>query len=88
MSLFVWVIVGVVIGCLASLIMRSDAERGGLPATLAGIVGASLAGWLLAPFLDGPPGRGFFTLSAVLVSLLGAVVLVGLVNFLRCGRVR
>lgn len=88
MSFYVWVIVGIVIGYLGSLVMRSDADRGAMPSTLAGILGALLAGWLLAPFLGGPSGQGFFTLSAVLVSLLGAVVLVGLVNFLRCGRIR
>lgn len=88
MSFFVWVIVGVVVGCLGSLIMRCDADRGVLPSTLAGILGALLAGWLLGPFLDGPSGRGFLTVSAVLVSLLGALVLVSLTNFLRCGRIR
>lgn len=88
MSFFVWVIVGIVIGSLGSLIMRSDADRGAVPSTLAGILGALLAGWLLAPFLGGPAAQGFFTMSAVLVPLLGAVTLVGLVNFLRCGRIR
>lgn len=88
MSFFVWLIVGVVIGSLGSLIMRSDPDRGAVPSTLAGILGALLAGWLLAPILGEPSGRGFFTLSAVLVSLLGAVILVGLMNYLRCGRIR
>ena len=88
MSFFVWLILGVVIGYLGSLIMRSDADRGAVVSMAAGIGGALLAGRLLAPFLGGPPGRGFFSLSAVLVSLLGAVVLVGLVNVLRRGRIR
>lgn len=88
MSFIVWAIVGVVVGCLGSLIMRSDAERGALSSTLAGILGALLAGWLLGPFLGDPSGRGFLTVSAVLVSLLGAVLLVGVANFLRCGRIR
>jgi uncharacterized membrane protein YeaQ/YmgE (transglycosylase-associated protein family) len=88
MTLFVWLILGVVIGYLGSLIMRSDADRGVLLTTVAGILGALLAGRLLAPLLGGAPGQGFFSLSAVLVSLLGAVVLVGLVNLLRRGRIR
>lgn len=88
MSFFVWVIVGVVVGSLGSLIMRCDADRGALPSTLAGILGALLAGWLVGPFLGDPAGRGFLTVSAVLVSLLGALVLVSLTNFLRCGRIR
>ena len=88
MSFFVWLILGVVIGYLGSLIMRSDADRGAMLSTVAGILGALLAGRLLAPLLGGAPGQGFFSLSAVLVSLLGAVVLVGLVNLLRRGRIR
>lgn len=88
MSLIVWLILGVVIGYLGSLIMRSDADRGALLTTGAGILGALLAGRLLAPLLGGVPGQGFFSLSAVLASLLGAVVLVGLVNLLRRGRIR
>ena len=88
MTLFVWLILGVVIGYLGSLIMRSDADRGVLLTTVAGILGALLAGRLLAPLLGGAPGQGYFSLSAVLVSLLGAVVVVGLVNLLRRGRIR
>ena len=88
MSLIVWLILGVVIGYLGSLIMRSDADRGALLTTAAGVAGALLAARLLAPMLGGTRGQGFFSLSAVLVSLLGAVVLVGLVNFLRRGRLR
>jgi uncharacterized membrane protein YeaQ/YmgE (transglycosylase-associated protein family) len=79
---------GLVIGYLGSLIMRSDADRGALLNAVAGVLGALLAGRLLAPFLGGAPGQGFFSLGAVLVSLLGAVVLVALVNLLRYGRIR
>ncbi|MGH8201208.1 MAG: GlsB/YeaQ/YmgE family stress response membrane protein [Steroidobacteraceae bacterium] len=90
MSFFLlWMIVGIVIGSLGSLIMRCNADRSAVLSTLVGILGALLAGRLLAPFLGGPlPTQGFFTLSAVLVSLLGAVILVGLVNLLRLGRIR
>jgi len=88
MTFLVWLMLGVVIGYLGSLIMRSDADRGAILSTAAGILGALLAGRLLAPFVGGGPTQGFFSLSAVLVSLLGAVVLVGLVNVLRRGRIR
>lgn len=88
MSFYIWLIAGVVIGSLGRLIMRSDADSGAVLSTLAGILGALLAGRLLAPFLVDPPGQGFFTVNAVLVSLLGAVILVGLLNLVRCGRVR
>src|SRR5487761_164353 len=88
MTFLVWLLLGVVIGYLGSLIMRSDADRGAVLSTAAGIVGALLFGRLLALFGGGAPGKGFFTLTAVLVSLLGAVILVALVNLLRRGRLR
>lgn len=88
MSFLIWLMLGIVIGYLGSLIMRSDADRGALLSTAAGILGALLAGRLLAPLLGGAPDQGFFSVSAVLVSLLGAVVLVGLLNLVRRGRIR
>lgn len=88
MSLLVWLILGVVIGYLGGLIMRSEPDRGVVVSTAAGILGALLAEWLLEPLFVGPPDRGYFSVTAVAVSLLGAVVLVALVNYLRLGRVR
>ncbi|MFZ0499701.1 MAG: GlsB/YeaQ/YmgE family stress response membrane protein [Steroidobacteraceae bacterium] len=86
MSYLIWLIIGVVIGCLGSLIMRCDTDRSVVLSTLAGILGALLAGRLLAPFL-GRATEGSFNLSVLLVSLLGAVLLVGAANLLRLGRV-
>lgn len=89
MSFFVWLVVlGVVIGYIGSLIMRCRADRGAVVSTAAGILGALLAGWLLTPLLGGSPGGGYFSATAVAVSLLGAILLIGLVNFLRYRQVR
>ena len=88
MSFLVWLILGVVIGYLGSLIMRADPDRDAVFSVAAGIVGALLAGRLLAPLVGAAPRQGFFSLSGVLVSLVGAVVLVGLANLLRRGRIR
>lgn len=87
MSTLIWLIVAIVIGSLGSLIMRCNADRSAVLSTLAGILGALLAGPLLAPFLGGTSSEGLLNLNALLVSLLGAVVLVGLVNLLRLGRI-
>lgn len=88
MDVFEWLIFGVAIGYLGSLVMRSEPDRGALVSVPAGIIGALLASRLLPAFLGGRPDEGFFSASAVLVSLLGAVVAVGLLNLLRRGRVR
>ena len=88
MHSFVWLTLGVVIGYLGSLIMRPEPDRGALLSTAAGILGALLAGWLLGPVFAGSPDHGYFSASAVALSLLGSVLLVGFVNYLRLGRVR
>jgi len=88
MNLFVWLTRGVVIGYLGSLIMRSEPDRGAGWSDAAGILGALLAGWLLGPVFAGSPDHGYFSATAVAVSLLGSVLLVGCVNYLRLGRVR
>jgi uncharacterized membrane protein YeaQ/YmgE (transglycosylase-associated protein family) len=87
MSTFVWLIAATVIGSLGSLIMRCNADRSLVLSTLAGILGALLAGPLLARLLGGTGSGGLLNLNALLASLLGAVVLVGLVNLLRLGRI-
>jgi uncharacterized membrane protein YeaQ/YmgE (transglycosylase-associated protein family) len=87
MSIFVWLMVGIVIGSLGSLIMRCDGDRNCVLSTVAGILGALLAGTLIAPLLGGASSQGLSNSNALLVSLLGAVILVGLVNLLRLGRI-
>lgn len=88
MSFSVWLLLGVVIGYLGGLIMRSEPDRGALLSTAAGIAGALLAAWLSAPLFGGSPDQSFFSTTAVAASLLGAVVLVGLLNLVRHGRFR
>lgn len=87
MSFFVWVLLGVVIGYLARLIMRCEPDQGAMLSTGAGMLGALAAGWLLARLLGGTPDRGAFSV-AVAAALLGAVILIGLVNLLRYRRIR
>jgi uncharacterized membrane protein YeaQ/YmgE (transglycosylase-associated protein family) len=56
---------------------------------IVGIVGAFLAGLLISPLLGvGTINQGNFSLGALLVSLLGAIVLLGVVNLIRRGSVR
>jgi uncharacterized membrane protein YeaQ/YmgE (transglycosylase-associated protein family) len=88
MSFYVWLTLGVVTGYLGSLMMQFEPKRDAVVTTGAGILGALLSGWLLSPLLSQSPDRGFFSATAVAIALLGAVVLVALVNFLRYRRIR
>jgi uncharacterized membrane protein YeaQ/YmgE (transglycosylase-associated protein family) len=88
-NLILILIVGGLIGWIASIVMRTNAQQGVLLNIIVGIVGALLAGFLLAPlFGTGNITQGDFSLPALLVSLLGSVVLLAIVNLFRRGAVR
>jgi uncharacterized membrane protein YeaQ/YmgE (transglycosylase-associated protein family) len=89
MNLIILLIVGGILGWVASLIMRTDGQQGILLNIVVGIVGAILAGFLLNPLIGGGNiMSGNLSLSAILVSLLGAVVLLAIINLFRRGSVR
>lgn len=89
MNFIIWIVVGGIIGWLASLVMKTNAEQGMILNIVVGIIGALLGGWLLAPlFGAGTINQGDFSLSSLLVSFLGAVILLAIVNLLRRGRTR
>jgi uncharacterized membrane protein YeaQ/YmgE (transglycosylase-associated protein family) len=88
MGILVWLIVGGVVGWLASIIMRTDAQQGILLNVIVGIVGALLAGFVVSPMLGVGTINEGISLATFLVSLVGAVILLAIVNLFRRGRVR
>lgn len=89
MNFIIWLIVGGLIGWVASMIMRTNAQQGVILNVVVGIVGAMLGGWLLAPmFGAGTINQNDFSLAALGVSLLGAVILLAIVNLVRRGSPR
>lgn len=88
-NFIIWIIIGGLLGWIASMIMRTDAQQGVLLNVVVGIVGAFLAGLVLTPLFGiGTINQNNFSLPALLVSLLGAVVLLAIVNMFRRGTVR
>ena len=86
MNFIIWIVIGGILGWIASMIMRTNAQQGLLMNVVVGIVGALLGGWLLAPiFGTGTINQNEFSLGSLLVSLLGAVILLGAVNLFRRG---
>jgi uncharacterized membrane protein YeaQ/YmgE (transglycosylase-associated protein family) len=79
MNIIIWLVVGGLIGWAASSLMRT---RVGLPFNVViGIVGAALGGWLLSPLVAATTiNQGNFSVAGLLVSLLGAVILLAIVN--------
>ncbi|WP_298674466.1 GlsB/YeaQ/YmgE family stress response membrane protein [uncultured Sphingomonas sp.] len=85
MGIILWLIIGGVIGWLASIIMRTDAQQGIFLNVVVGIVGAFIGGLILS---GGSINNAPLTITSFLVSLLGAVILLGIVNLIRRGSVR
>ena len=87
MNFIIWLVIGGLIGWVASMIMKTDAQQGMFLNIVVGIVGAMLGGWLLGPLLGtGTINSNDFSLTGLGVSLLGAVILLAIVNFFRRGR--
>ena len=85
MGIILWLIIGGVIGWLASIIMRTDAQQGAFLNIIVGIVGAFLGNLI---FNAGTINAYDFSASALLGALVGAVILLAIVNLIRRGRVR
>ena len=83
MGIIIWLIVGGIVGWLASIIMRRDAQQGIILNVIVGIVGALIAGWLFGGGINQA-----VTLWTFIWSLVGAVILLAIVNLFTRGKVR
>lgn len=89
MNFIIWLIVGGVIGWLASMLMKTNDQQGMLLNVVVGVVGAMVAGWFVSPLVGvGTINQDNFSLPGMLVSFVGAVILLAIVNLFRRGAVR
>ena len=87
MIFIIWLIVGGLIGWVASIVMKRP--EGMLMNIVVGIVGSMLGGWLISPLLGaGTINQNDFSLAGLLVSFLGAVILLAIVNLFTRGKTR
>lgn len=89
MGFILWLVIGGVVGWLASIVMKRDGSQGIILNIVVGIIGALLGGWLLSPMLGAPSiNSGEISMASFLVSFLGAVILLAIVNLITRKRVR
>ena len=89
MNFIIWIVIGGLIGWAASIVMKTDAQQGVVLNVVVGIVGALVGGWLLSPlFGTGTINQNDFSLASLVFSLLGAIILLAVVNLLRRGAPR
>jgi uncharacterized membrane protein YeaQ/YmgE (transglycosylase-associated protein family) len=88
MDWIVVIIVGALIGWLASIFMKTDSEQGPITNIMIGIGGAALGRWLLGDVigLSGAQVAGSFSIAGIFWGVIGAVILIGLLRALRVVR--
>ena len=88
MGIIIWLIVGGIVGWLASIIMKRDAQQGIILNIVVGIVGALTGGGLIGPLLGAGSIKDGISVMSFVVSLIGAIILLAIVNLFRRGNVR
>ena len=81
MNFIIWLIIGGLIGWLASMLMKTDGQQGVFLNVIVGIVGAMLGGWFISPLVGvATINQNNFSMPTLLVSFVGAVILLAIVN--------
>jgi uncharacterized membrane protein YeaQ/YmgE (transglycosylase-associated protein family) len=89
MNFIIWLVVGGIIGWLASIIMKTNAQQGLFLNVIVGIVGSLLGGWLISPLIGaGTINQSDFSIAGLFVSLVGAVLLLAIINLFRRDKAR
>jgi uncharacterized membrane protein YeaQ/YmgE (transglycosylase-associated protein family) len=85
MGLLVAILIGALVGWVASLIMSTDSQQGAIANIVIGILGAALGRWFFGDVLNmGAAGAaGALTVSGLLFAVLGACLLIGLLKLVR-----
>ena len=89
MGFIIWILVGALVGWIASLIMKTDAQQGTILNIVIGIVGAWLGGYLISPLVGvSTINQNALSIPAILVSIVGAVIVIVIWQLIRKGSAR
>ena len=89
MGILVLILTGGLLGWLASIVMRTDAQQGILLNFVVGIVGALIAGFVINPMIGGGNiMAGDYSASSIIVSFVGSIILLAVVNLVRRNALR
>ena len=75
MNLIIYLIAGAIVGYVASRIMRTNSRQGPIMDIIVGVVGAFIAGYFITPLVGVGTINDAVTIPTMLVTLLGAIVL-------------
>ena len=89
MGFIIWILVGALVGWIASLIMKTDGQQSSILNIVIGIVGAWVGGYLISPMLGiATINQDALSIPAILVSIVGAVIVIAIWNMIRKGTAR
>ena len=89
MNIIVWLVIGGLIGWVASMVMGTNGRQGILLNVVVGIAGAALGGWLFGGVLSTSTiNQGNLSFSGIMVSLVGAIILIAALKMFRGGASR
>jgi len=83
MNLIIYLIAGAIVGYVASRIMHTNSQQGVLLDVVVGVIGAFLAGYFISPLLGVGTINDAVTIPTMLVTLVGAVILLWIVKMVR-----
>ena len=87
LHIVIWLVVGALVGLVAGLLMRGDDDQGVFVNVLVGVLGALIAGWIIAPYFGLHAGDPkVLDFSALSVALVGAIISLALLSVLRSRR--
>lgn len=81
MGIFAWLLFGALVGWLASIIMGKNRRMGLIANIIVGILGSAIGGWL-GDVLNIANVQAGFTFRGIAMAVLGAVILLFLINLL------
>lgn len=80
MGIIIWLVMGGLVGWIASIIMGTNAQQGIILNIVVGIVGAVIGGWLIGPLIGAGSINDGISIMSLVVSLLGAVLLLAILS--------
>jgi uncharacterized membrane protein YeaQ/YmgE (transglycosylase-associated protein family) len=80
MGFIAWIVLGIIIGLIAENLVNGYKSHGVIVTCVIGIAGALLGGWLATKIFHIHSIHGFFNLSTWITALVGAVVLLGVIQ--------
>lgn len=81
MNIILWLVFGALVGWIASIIMKTDAEQGAVANIVIGIVGAFIGGFI-SRLIGGPGASNSFSIVSIMIAIMGSVILIFLIRTL------